>query len=152
MHKFLVFGDSNVNRLKSFLFEPIFHLESFAGLTTESVINTMIWELEVLVSEDQYDAVVIILGMNDLLLKDTTAENLATINDLVSKYSPRCYFVNLIPLPKFALKTIPVNIITERHFESDGIHLNKRGAQLLAVNMMWNLFSDQDNCVGAGVK
>lgn len=141
MPRVLVFGDNNVERLKSLLFGPVFHLESHNGLTTELVVSTMMWEVEAMLNEDEkYDAVVVILGTNDLSLEETTEYNLRKINELVCRYSPQCLFVDLHPNPiQTQLPTIPVNLHPEWHFEPNGIHLNSRGARLVATNIRWKL-------------
>jgi len=134
MPRFLVFGDDNVDALRPFLSTSVFHLETHNGITADLVVCTMMWEVEAMLNEDEkYDAVVVILGINDL-------SNLSKINELVRRYSPQCLFVDLHsnPMPT-QLPTIPVNLHPEWHFEPNGIHLNSRGARLVATNIRWKL-------------
>ena len=141
MSRVLVFGDNNVDQLKRLLFGPVFHLESHNGLTTEQVVSTMMWELEAMLNEDEkYDSVVIILGANDLSMKETTEYNLRKINELVCRYTRKCLFVDLHCAPiQTQLPTIPVNLHPDLHFETNGIRLNPRGARLVATNIRWML-------------
>jgi hypothetical protein len=110
------------------------------------------WELEAMLNEDEkYDAVIIILGTNDLSLKENTEYNLRKINKLVCRYTKKCLFVDLHSTSiQTQLPTIPVNLYPELHFETNGICLNPRGARLVATNIRWKLHVHEIACLHSG--